>query len=141
MRDNIKRDKFMYSVLENDPGKFFQVARSHKMSRNLPIRELHVDDRIYEGDKVCDGFFDSIYSLKACAHTDLENCDTFNAANQEYHNILKLCMHGTKIPLITLEKTKNKLGLSCAKLRASLNLSGLNLSGLNLSFNIWICQF
>ena len=104
MRDNIKRDKFMYSVLENEPGKFFQVARSQKMSRNVTIRELHVDDRLYEGDKVCDGFFDSIFSLKTRAHTNLENCDMFNAANKEYNNILKLCTHGTKIPRITLEK-------------------------------------
>ena len=109
MRDNIKRDKFMYSVLENEPGKFFQVARSQKMSRNVTIRELHVDDRLYEGDKVCDGFFDSIFSLKTRAHTNLENCDMFNAANQEYNNILKLCSHGTKIPRITLEKTKKIL--------------------------------
>ena len=105
MHDNIKRDKFMYSVLENDPGKFFQVARSTKTLRNVPIKELHVGDRLYEGDQVCNGFFDSISYLKTRAHTNLDNCDGFNAAYQEYNNILKICSQGNKIPQITLDET------------------------------------
>ena len=90
MQDNIERDKLMHSVLESDPSKFFKLARSSRMTGTNPIKQLNVENKLYEGDQVCDGFFDSISYLKTRAHKDLEACDVFNAANEEYNNILKL---------------------------------------------------
>ena len=52
------------------------------------------------------------------------------------HKLETLWNSWEKYICLCLRVTYDKLGLSCAKLRASLNLSGLN-----LSFNIWICQF
>ena len=60
MQDNMKRDNLMHSVLDNDPSKFFKLARSSKMSGTTPIKQLYVQNKLYEGDQVCDGFFDSI---------------------------------------------------------------------------------
>ena len=109
MQDNIKRDKLMHSVLESDPSKFFKLARSSRMLKTEPIKQLIVRHKVYDGDQVCDGFFDSISYLKTKAHKDLEACDVFSAANEEYNNILKICHQGPKIPQITLEQTKKIL--------------------------------
>ena len=109
MQEHIKRDELMYSVLNYDPGKFFQVARSLKSTGNDQIKKLLVGNRIYEDDNVCDGFYDSILHLKTRAHEELESAATFKSANEEYLNILKICQQGAKIPVISLETTRKIL--------------------------------
>ena len=109
MLDHIKRDEIMHSVLNYDPGKFFQVARSLKCPRNDQIKKLLVDNCIYEDDNVCDGFYGSILHLKTRAHEDLQSNAIFISANEEYLNILKICQQGAKIPAISVEMTRQIL--------------------------------
>ena len=44
-------------------------------------------------------------SLKTSAHTDLDESESFKAANEEYKHILKLCSHKAKVPKISIEST------------------------------------
>ena len=109
MNDNIKRDATVHSVLSNDPSKIFQAVRSIRKTSNTQIKKLYVHDKLYEDDKVCDGFYDSISFLKTSSHQDLENCDNFNQAGEEYTNILRICRNKSKIPKISLEMTRKIL--------------------------------
>ena len=107
--DCIKRDTLTNSVLSRDPSKLFQAVRSIRKSSNVPIQKLVVRDRLYEGVDVCDGFYDSISYLKTETHKDLHLSEYFNSANEDYENILKIWENGSKIPKITIEKTKKIL--------------------------------
>ena len=99
----------MYSVLSRDPSKFYKAARAAKNPGNDTIKKLLVDNKVYEGDQVCDGFFDSISFLKTAAHQDLDSSPVFVSANEEYRHILRISQQGSKIPNITREKTKQLL--------------------------------
>ena len=46
------------------------------------IHKLHVGDKVYEGDRVQDGFFDSISSLKKLDQHVLSQSDSFTSAQK-----------------------------------------------------------
>ena len=112
MLENIKRDTRLTSVLSDCPttaSKLFQAIRSLSKSSTPDVKKLFVRDRVYEGNEVCDGFYDSIAFLKTEAHQNLESSHHFSSANEDYETILKICRHGTKVPNISLEKTRKIL--------------------------------
>ena len=103
-----KRDSETFSILNGNPGNLYKTVRALKRS-NTSINKLHVSNKIYEGDNVCDGFYDSIAFLKTEAHQNLEESDSYNSANEEYKNIIRICKQGSKIPEISTEETKKIL--------------------------------
>ena len=109
MAENTKRDTRLHSVISHNPSKLYQAVRAARRSSGPDVKKLFVRDRVYEGEEVCDGFFDSISFLKTEAHPDLKSSLYFNSANEDYENILKICKHGTKVPKISLEKTRKIL--------------------------------
>ena len=70
---------------------------------------MHVDDKLYEGDCVADGFFDSISSLKTLEASSLLSCSSFESYKEDYRNILKICQNGEKIPLLSITKAEQVL--------------------------------
>ena len=86
--EGIRRDKLASSILTNNPTKLFQAVRAGTKSSNQVIKKLFVNDKVYEGDEVCDGFYDNISFLKTEAHNDLHTSENFVAADEEYKNIL-----------------------------------------------------
>ena len=109
MADNNKRDSETFSVLTENCKNFYQSVRKSKRSTTVKIQKLQVGDRLYEGDDVCDGFYDSISFLKTKAHTDLESSEFYNSANKDYERILNICQKGSRVPRISLEQTKKIL--------------------------------
>ena len=107
--EGIRRDKLASSILTNNPTKLFQAVRAGTKSSNQVIKKLFVNDKVYEGDEVCDGFYDNISFLKTEAHNDLHTSENFVAADEEYKNILKLCKQGLKVPSISIEETQKIL--------------------------------
>ena len=67
---------------------------------------LKVGDKVYEGDAVSDGFYDSIKDLKTLNEDDLSNsCPSFNSFNTDYQNILDLCRNKHDLPQISMNKS------------------------------------
>ena len=103
-----QRDSELFSIFSNS-NRAYQRVRLTRKSSNIPIKKLHVRDRVYEGDNVCDGFYDSIAHLKTEAHENLYDSETFVSANVEYHNIIRICKEGIKVPPISLQQIKTIL--------------------------------
>ena len=79
---------------------YSQVRKTRDQAANK-ISELRVGDKLYEGEHVPDGFYNSISQLKKLDHSALTVSPSFISATEEYRNILKLCTTGTKVPLMS----------------------------------------
>ena len=75
------------------------------------IQKLSVDEKVYEGENVPDGFYDSILSLKKVDEQTLSLSDSFISASETYKCILKICNSGSKVPHISLKKAEEILKL------------------------------
>ena len=109
MEESSKRDSKIFSICSTNPHNLFQVVRTFRKTANVAIKKLRVNGKMYEGDLVCDGFYDSINHLKTEAHSGLDSSSSYQAACQEYKNILRICQEGTKLPKISLSKTREIL--------------------------------
>ena len=105
MEENSNRDSKTFSICSAHPAKLFLAVKSLRKTAGIAVKKLKVYDKLYEGDSVCDGFYESINFLKTEAHIDLDSSPSFQSARQEYENILKICQEGPKLPKITLAKT------------------------------------
>jgi hypothetical protein len=108
MIDSCKGEAETFSTLNGNPSNLYQSVRALKRS-NTYINKLHVHSKIYEGDNVCDGFYDSIAFLKTEAHQNLEESDSYCSANEEYSNIIRICKQGPKVPKMSIEQTEKIL--------------------------------
>ena len=103
-----QRDSELFSIFSNS-NRTYQRIRLTRKTSSIPIKKLHVRDKVYEGDNVCDGFYDSIAYLKTEAHENLPDSETFASADEEYKNIVRICKEGIKVPPISLQQTKSIL--------------------------------
>ena len=110
---NIARD----SKLKPGQNNLHQAVRYVKQKVTTDIHQLHVGDKLYEGDCVPDGIYDSISSLKNLNKIALSNSSSFQEAKQVYENVLKISKTGSKIPPISIS-TADKILTS---LRPSVN--------------------
>ena len=67
------------------------------------VHKLTSNGRVYTGESVPDGFYDSLLGLKTFDHDNIQDPLTFERYKYDYENILKLCKGDAKIPKITLE--------------------------------------
>ena len=81
------------------------------------IQKLTVGDKVYEGDQVPDGFFDSLKSLKTMETKVLESSPSNSLLLSDYPNIIKLCEQKSDLPLISMNKSSEILH----RLRASVS--------------------
>ena len=95
------RDSFSYTILTRNPKPLFKNIKASRNNKFSSINKLHVKDKIYLDEKVSDGFFDSISSLKRRDNNFLQNCDHFQDIAADYHNILEVSKRGAKIPALT----------------------------------------
>ena len=96
-----ERDSQVSSILEDDPRRLFAFIRSSKSGAARPIQQLSVSGKIYTGDRVADGFYDSLSSLKAPDMSSINASQSFQNFTQDYENIVKICSAGLKIPPIS----------------------------------------
>ena len=62
----VKRDKKLDTILTKDPRSIYSYMRSSRKTKTSSIQRLTVKNKVYEGESVADGFFDSMTSLKSC---------------------------------------------------------------------------
>ena len=101
-----KRDKQLHSVLSSDPRKLFSHIRSTKTSSTgSKIHALKVSGKIYRGEKVSDGFYDSLSSLKAPNMDPIHSSTSYSRIKADYDLIMKICSSGLKIPPVSVNST------------------------------------
>ena len=89
--------------MSQNPSNVFNAVRRSKQSNNRKINKLCVNDRVYTGDNVPDGFYDSLLDLKTVDYRNIQDSISFERYSSDYSNILKICELGTDIPKITLQ--------------------------------------
>ena len=109
VKEGSKRDEKLYSILTDNPSLLFKHIKSLRKTGSTAIQKLTVGQKIYEGETVPDGFFDSMTGIKSCdidhLRTDPHLADKFS----NYEHILKLCEDQHQIPAITRVKATKLL--------------------------------
>ena len=91
--NSIKRDQNLHDICSRTPFSIYSSIRRSKRAKSGKISKLTVRDRIYTGETVCDGFFDSISNLKTRDSRSLKDSISFNSFSDDYHNILEVSKH------------------------------------------------
>ena len=104
-----KRDKQLFSILTRNPTALFSYIKSTRNSTSTVIQKLTVGDKVYTGDRVHDGFYDSMTSLKTCDMNQLREDSNLSDKFSNYDHILKLCSNEESIPPITRKKAADLL--------------------------------
>ena len=102
-QESIRRDTNLYNILKNNPTKVFETVRATKKKNARKIGKLMVDEKVYVGETVPDGFYDSLLHLKSFDHNEIQNKESFSRYRSDYSNIVKLCSAGLDIPRISFE--------------------------------------
>ena len=101
--EGLARDNKIVEIFANNPSKFFQYVKKQKKSKQPKIDQLSVGSKVYYGETVCDGFYDSMTALKICSNEELEMDPNLSDQLLNYHHILKLCMDKHSLPSISLQ--------------------------------------
>ena len=109
MHNNIKRDKNLDLIRSVGANQLYKNVNKIKSKTAININKLTVGNKVYEGDNVADGFFDSISSLKKLDEAALHSSPSYSSAKEDYENILKVLSRSQSIPAISLDKTRKIL--------------------------------
>ena len=107
IQEGFKRDRILDNLITKNSSSSFKTIKAMRNS-NKSISKLYVDKKIFLGDQVPDGMFESIKSLKTEPYC-LNQSSCFPDFSAEYGHILDICKSGQQIPPLTKEKTKKIL--------------------------------
>ena len=85
-----------------EPSKFFKSIRLSKKS-SLNVSFITVGQKKYTGEKVADGLYDSISSLKKENKASLYSSPKYTCWSQEYSFIKQLCKDKKDIPKLSIK--------------------------------------
>ena len=102
MTDTIRRNNLLEGLGSCDSASAFRALRSMNLSKTSKVSSMKVGDLVFHGERVADGIYESIRSLK----TEPESFPDEKGPdfNIEYKFILDICQKGKQIPNISLEK-------------------------------------
>ena len=89
-----------------DPFKLFLKIKSNKSKQLSKLKSLQVGDQVYSEDRVADGFFHNIKSLKTIHSITATSFERFS---EDHRHIIEICKSGSKIPRISLEDSLSLL--------------------------------
>ena len=92
--------------MSNNPQQVFKKIKSNKAKQAPRIKSLRVGDKLYTDERVADGFFDNISSLKTMKPISSSHFDSFA---EDHRDIVEICKAGAKIPRITLKEAQDLL--------------------------------
>ena len=96
-----ERDAMTHSVLTSNPEKLYRFVKASNNKSSARIKSLKVGNKVYTGNSVPDGFFDSLSSLKSPDMTKIYSSPSYQSAASDYATIKKICSTGLKIPAIS----------------------------------------
>ena len=96
-------DSKLHDILSN-PSNVFRKIRSSARSSSPAVKTMKVGDKVYSGEVVADGLFDSMMNLKAPNMEDNMKLPHYEEAVSTYNHITKLVSTGKKMPAISFSK-------------------------------------
>ena len=106
---DIKRDSSLFNIISSNPSSTFQKIKASKRASSCQVPFLTVGSRTYTGDRVSDGLYDSISTLKTQDKKALSSSPSFQGFKYEYQNILKICRDKKVLPEISFERANEIL--------------------------------
>ena len=91
----------LFAVISSNPSAAFRSIKSSSRAAVQPIQNLKVKDKLYSGENVPDGFYDSLSSLKAPDLSELHSTSHYQENLVDYENVLKIARNGLKMPAIS----------------------------------------
>jgi hypothetical protein len=101
-RERDMKDAKLSEILSKNPSAVFRTFRAATKSSAPNVNKIKVGDKVYSGDNVPDGIFDSLNQLKAPPMETYRDSEHYMEAVSTYDHIMKLASCGRKIPLISL---------------------------------------
>ena len=101
--DDLYRDKQLFSICTHNPSALYSKIRASKRSACGAVPFLTVGEKIYTGNRVADGMYDSISSLKTQDNHFLMSSPSYYSWTDDYKYILELCQNKRDIPSISVE--------------------------------------
>ena len=96
-----ERCEKLFSILSTNPSSVHRSIKNSSKSASSAVNQLKVQDKVYTGNQVPDGFFDSLSSLKAPDLSSLHSSSQYQDTLMDYENVLKIARDGLKIPQIS----------------------------------------
>ena len=109
VQESIERDKMLDSIRSGNPSALYKSIKRNKNGKTNEIQKLTVRDRLYLGDDVPDGFYDSLSHLKTIDRSTIQESQSYNNFLDEYEHIIEICNNGEKIPMISAAKSSEIL--------------------------------
>ena len=88
---DMERDTKLFNIMGENPGKVFRYIKAIKMAGNTMVAKLTVDQEVYTGEAVADGFYEISEKLL------------------DYKTVIELCRDHGDIPTIDYHKAKKLL--------------------------------
>ena len=101
LSDDVKRDKTLFTVLGENPSTLYSYIKTSRSKGGTHIEKLTVRDKVYVGDKVPDGFYDSMTCLKSCDMSKLLENPEIAEQFSNYEHIKKLCQDKEPLPTMS----------------------------------------
>ena len=125
LRDSLERYQKLDDIFEK-PSTAFSYLRSCRKTKPTQIEQLSVGDKLYAGSAVCDGFYDSMTSLKQCDIDQLRNDPHLSDQFTNYDHIMKICRDQPPIPPISLAQSTKILESLKKKVNDFYSISSLH---------------
>ena len=109
LRQSVKRDEKLDSILSRDPKAIYCYIRNSRKTKTSKIQSLKVGDKTYNGEMVGDGFYESMTSLKTCDMDSLLSDPNLSEHFSNYAHIMKICQANQNIPHISLKSAAKLL--------------------------------
>ena len=102
LKENVKRDERLFSLLSSNASSMFRKIRASKASNTEEIQSLKVGSMEYYGENVKNGFFKSLSDLKSRKPSKDKENYVVNDIMEDYSNILDICQFKKDLPNISL---------------------------------------
>ena len=106
--EGMRRDQRLHTIMTDKPTDIFKFMRSNKPS-SREILELKVGNRVYSGDDIPDGFYESMTNIKSCDLGLLKSDENLADHFSTHQHILKLCEQEPNLPLISVTVSQDLL--------------------------------
>ena len=110
IQEALKRDQNHDSILSTNPASAYKYINSKRKVKSGQIEHLTVGDKVYVGQTVCDGFYDSMSTLKQCDYEQLKSDPDISMHLSNYEHIMKICQDQHSIPSISHAESSKILG-------------------------------
>ena len=109
LQEEIKRSEKLSLIVTENPGQLYSYMKSSRNAKSSKIEHLTVGEKVYTGSAVCDGFYDSMTSLKKCSIEELRSDPNLAGQFFNYDHIMKLCQDKLSLPPVSLEESSKLL--------------------------------